>query len=363
MLKSVLDEFQEIKVQRKLIHDKNISLLQDLKNDIISIKSLLNNQSINKSEDEMINLNLNETTNSVENKISNITTIINNIEKKAFVANFNNNTNNLYNTVSKFSKTLSVFEKDDLEPPKLLPYEKNIFLKIICQDLYRKGNFQTADSLIIESKVNVDDNLKHLFQDLQLITKELKEYNIEPLNNWCIKHKDELNKIDSDLPFSITKYKFFEILYDENLSQFDVINKCKFIFKELLSQTKYVNKISELMSLVLIRKVGISKNSKEHKLKNEVENKNQASKLSFNTKFVETHNINDLKLVSLMNINTNIKFNRDKDSRSNEEFCDSQASQLENNSLNDIIKGIITSFTKDCCSILSKFLLLFRIII
>ena len=78
---------------------------------------------------------------------------------------------------------------------------------IIAKDLYRRGDFNTADSFIKESKIPFDQNFRFIFNDLNLVTKDLKEKNVETLIEWCTKNKNLLKNINSSLHFESLKLK------------------------------------------------------------------------------------------------------------------------------------------------------------
>jgi hypothetical protein len=78
---------------------------------------------------------------------------------------------------------------------------------IIAKDLYRRGDFNTADSLIKESNIPFDQNFRFIFNDLNLVTRDLKEKNVESLIEWCVKNKTLLQNINSSLHFESLKLK------------------------------------------------------------------------------------------------------------------------------------------------------------
>ncbi len=75
------------------------------------------------------------------------------------------------------------------------------------KDLYRRGDFSTADSLIKESGITFDQNFRFIFNDLNVVTKDLKEKNIDTLIEWCNKYKILLDNIKSHLHFESLKLK------------------------------------------------------------------------------------------------------------------------------------------------------------
>ena len=82
-------------------------------------------------------------------------------------------------------------------------------MQIIIKDLYRRGDFKTADSLIAESKLEFDQNFRVLYTDLNEVTHELKNKNIDKLIEWCDKHRKLLDNIKSNLHFESLKLKVY----------------------------------------------------------------------------------------------------------------------------------------------------------
>lgn len=80
-------------------------------------------------------------------------------------------------------------------------------IKIIVKDLYRRGDFNTADSLIKESLIPFQQNFRFIFNDLNVVTRDLKEKNVDSLIEWCVKYKNLLQKFKSGLHFESLKLK------------------------------------------------------------------------------------------------------------------------------------------------------------
>ena len=322
MIDPLIDEYKELKQQRKSIISSTKSIFSELKKDV---KTIIENI---KEKNE---INLNEET----AKLPFIIEKISSIEEKNYCKQYNNNINGFYSSLSKYGKSLSnVLEKEETLQPNIVKYNKDLFIKIFCKDLYRKGNFNSADSLILESKVQVDQNLKQLFKDLRNISIELKKFNLNPLEIWCIEYSAKLKEIESDLPFELKKYIFFTYLYDNNLSNTQILFKAKTLFADYLLITnktndKYKSQISEMLSLILIRNNDFFIEENDEKLPT----------LFFNLNFIEKNNM------KLAKANDDIKISKKNISTQfiNERFT-----------LKNLINNLISKFNKDCCTFLSK---------
>lgn len=130
--------------------------------------------------------------------------------------NFNTLYNNFYGGLTKLGKIMSKnLESENVGDFNLYPYDKKllfnvkyiIYLQIIAKDLYRRGDFNTADSFIKESQLEFDQNFRFIFNDLNVVTKDLKDKNIDTLIDWCVKYKSLLDNMKSSLHFESLKLK------------------------------------------------------------------------------------------------------------------------------------------------------------
>ncbi|CAF2861896.1 unnamed protein product [Rotaria sp. Silwood2] len=93
---------------------------------------------------------------------------------------------------------------------------------IICEDLYRQGRMSIAEKLIEETKLN-DNELfnieKNFLEEINMILENIREKNLLPAIDWCIKHRNELNKTSSLLEFHLHKMRFIQLLQMENFDE------------------------------------------------------------------------------------------------------------------------------------------------
>jgi len=80
--------------------------------------------------------------------------------------------------------------------------------------------------LIAESKLDFDQNFRVLYSDLNEITYELKNKNIDKLIEWCQNQKYLLENIKSNLHFEALrlKVKFIFIIQNLKISNSQIIN-------------------------------------------------------------------------------------------------------------------------------------------
>ena len=168
------------------------------------------------------------------------------------IKNYNNLCNNFYAGLSKLGKIMAKnMDNENLENFVSYDYDKNLFYKIIAKDLYRRGDFSTADSLIKESGIPFDQNFRFIFNDLNMVTKDLKNKNIDTLINWCSKYKSILDNIKSSLQFESLKLKY--ILIFKTKPSHECVEYSKKYFQEYISDPKYFEQISKIMTLLIFK--------------------------------------------------------------------------------------------------------------
>jgi hypothetical protein len=153
---------------------------------------------------------------------------------------------------------MSKLETEGIENFNLADIDKNLFYnvsiyfftQVIVKDLYRHGDFRTADSLIKESQIKFDQKyFRNIFNDLNIITKDLKEKNIDSLIEWCIRYKDSLDKMNSSLHFDALVLKYMLIF--KTGSNSECVEFCKRYFQSFMGEKKYLDRVSRVMTLLM----------------------------------------------------------------------------------------------------------------
>ncbi|CAF1050352.1 unnamed protein product [Adineta steineri] len=148
----------------------------------------------------------------------------------------------LHGSISKIGKTIDKSFQSDFGNVPITelfdtPEKFKLIYMIICEDLYRQGRMSIADKLIEESKLNDNDlfNLeKNFLEEINMILENLREKNLLPAIDWCVRHRSELNKTNSLLEFYLHKMRFVQLLqsgnfneaktYLTNLRQYSIMN-------------------------------------------------------------------------------------------------------------------------------------------
>lgn len=188
MINPIIDEFNSLREKDKQNKKSIRSIFTNLKSDL---NSLLKQIDVETSEDKQSKL---------ETSIKKI------VDENAYSKQFNTISNNYYNQLTKFGKVMSSsLEVENQIIPKINSYDKNLFYTVIAKDLYRRGNFKTADSLLEESGVQFNQNFRFIFNDLNIISCDLRNRKLESLIKWCKKHEKNLMQMKSKLQFETLK--------------------------------------------------------------------------------------------------------------------------------------------------------------
>ena len=152
----------------------------------------------------------------------------------------------LHGSISKIGKTIDRYFQSDFGNVPITelfdnPEKFKLIYMIICEDLYRQGRMSIAEKLIEETNLNDSDlfNLeKYFLEEINMILENIRERNLLPAIDWCIRNRNELDKTGSLLEFHLHKMRFIQILqmgnfneaknYLSNLRQYFIMNgKCE----------------------------------------------------------------------------------------------------------------------------------------
>ena len=250
MLNEIITGLDKVKEKHKKANTNISNILNKLQNNLKECENKLkeipeseNQENINKSYEKILNES------------------ITNLKSMNLIDDYNNYYNNFYGSLSKLGKIMvKNFQTDNnLSDCKLYSYDKSLFNTIILKDLYRRGDFETSDALIKDANLNFDQNYKFVFQDLNLITRDLKDHNIKTLHDWCLKYKTYLESIKSNLFFEVLKLEYILMLNDNEKSLKECVQFAKKEFAQFMTNKEHYLEISKLMTLLIFRNNEVSK--------------------------------------------------------------------------------------------------------
>ena len=250
MLNEIITGLDKVKEKHKKANTNISNILNKLQNNLIECENKLKEIPENENQEKI---------NESYEKILNESTT--NLKSMKLIDDYNNYYNNFYGSISKLGKimTKNFQTENNLSDCKIYSYDKSLFNTIILKDLYRRGDFETSDALIKDANLNFDQNYKFVFQDLNLITRDLKDHNIKTLHDWCLKYKTYLESIKSNLFFEVLKLEYILMLNDNEKSLKECVQFAKKEFAQFMTNKEHYLEISKLMTLLIFRKNEVSK--------------------------------------------------------------------------------------------------------
>jgi hypothetical protein len=250
MLNEIITGLDKVKEKHKKANTNISNILNKLQNNLIECENKLKEIPENENQEKI---------NESYEKILNESTT--NLKSMKLIDDYNNYYNNFYGSISKLGKimTKNFQTENNLSDCKIYSYDKSLFNTIILKDLYRRGDFETSDALIKDANLNFDQNYKFVFQDLNLITRDLKDHNIKTLHDWCLKYKTYLESIKSNLFFEVLKLEYILMLNDNEKNSNECVQFAKKEFAQFMTNKEYYLEISKLMTLLIFRNNEVSK--------------------------------------------------------------------------------------------------------
>lgn len=129
--------------------------------------------------------------------------------------------------------------------------KKKLLNQVICEHFLRRGRIDVADCLIREANLNLKDLKKDSFIEMDYVLECLRQKNIDPALEWCIKNRTHLQSINSTLEFNLHRLNFIKLIeqgpkmqiealkYARNFTPF--ANNCKKEIQRLMASLLYIN--------------------------------------------------------------------------------------------------------------------------
>ncbi len=166
--------------------------------------------------------------------------------------------------------------------------DEQLIKEIIVDHLIRKGNVNTAQKYIEESKLDSSQLSKDImiFQEYYDIINDLDNHKISKLYEWCIKNKsillknideicnnekkeEENEKENKNIYFECVKYNYILLLEDSTKTVQDCVEFSRKHFKPFISNKNCLKEISKLMSRLLFKNTKKEENEKNSEIKTE----------------------------------------------------------------------------------------------
>lgn len=123
----------------------------------------------------------------------------------------------LHSSVSRVGKTID--KNFDADCSSVFPVSlcqdvehERLLNQAVCEHYYRQGLMEVAGDLSQEAQLDIVDDWKKLFMDMNGILHSLRERNLDPALAWAEQNHDKLKEKTSNLEFLLHRLKFIEIL-------------------------------------------------------------------------------------------------------------------------------------------------------
>lgn len=166
----------------------------------------------------------------------------------------------LHGTVSKVGKAIDKNFISDfacVNNEQLFEDSENqkILNQVIVEHFLRQGMLDIAEELTHEASLDIAEEKKQPFTELNSILDALKSKNLKPSLEWAVKNRDKLNAQNSNLEFKLHRLQFIELLRNGIDNQTELIKYARENFQPLA--TKHEREIQTLMGSLIYLKVGI----------------------------------------------------------------------------------------------------------
>ena len=133
----------------------------------------------------------------------------------------------------------------------------NLLNQVIVEHFLRQGMLDIAEQLTKEAKLDIPEEKKRPFTELNTILDSLKAHNLGPALSWAIANRERLRQqnSNSNLEFKLHRLQFIELLKGGVENQMKLITYARQYFQPLAS--KHEREIQALMGSLLYLKVGL----------------------------------------------------------------------------------------------------------
>ncbi|KAI0695931.1 CTLH/CRA C-terminal to lish motif domain-containing protein [Cytidiella melzeri] len=161
----------------------------------------------------------------------------------------------VYNSLAKFGKTLDKRFTTPLpsyQPLFSSPEAVAALEQTIARHFLRTGQFETAETFISESGVNIEPSMRSQFLELHQIVTALKAGNIVPALEWAAHNRPFLQSRSSPLEFHLHRSQYMRLLLSTHPTHVpDALKYAKTNFSPFYPQHAYdINRLMNCITYV-----------------------------------------------------------------------------------------------------------------
>jgi len=175
----------------------------------------------------------------------------------------------IHSTVSRVGKAI---DKNFVNNPSCIGNETfleqslntNVLNRVIVEHFLRQGMLDIAEELMRESKVEIAEEKKDPFSELNEILDALKKKNVLPALKWVNNNRTELEQQNSLLEFKLHRLQFIEYLNEGLAKQSELIQYARQNFQSLA--LRHEKEVQSLMGCLIYLKSGLLQSPYSHLL-------------------------------------------------------------------------------------------------
>lgn len=141
--------------------------------------------------------------------------------------------------------------------------EKSVILnQAIVEHFLRQGMLEIADQLIQEADLQIPDEKKNPFTELNMILDALKRKDLAPALEWASRNREKLYAQNSSVEFKLHRLQFIEYLLQGKSKQSDLIRYAREKLNPIAH--RYEREVQSLMGSLLYLKSGLQNTAYQH---------------------------------------------------------------------------------------------------
>nr|CAB3265612.1 protein RMD5 homolog A-like [Phallusia mammillata] len=167
----------------------------------------------------------------------------------------------LHSSVSRIGKSIEKnFDPDcsSANMPEILANDSQhkMLNKAVCEHFYRQGSLTVAESIAKEGCLEIDENWRKPFVEMNDILKSLRNKEVDHALDWARRNQERLSMDKSDLEFKLHRLKFIQLLRNGSSHQSEALQYARQFQRFVPEHSKEIQK---LMGCFLYIKQGLDK--------------------------------------------------------------------------------------------------------
>lgn len=149
---------------------------------------------------------------------------------KEFIKRYSDKHKDLHGSISKIGKVIDknfIADYGNLPQTNIVDTEEKQGLldEVIYEHLLRHGRIDVADELVKEASLSEAecDSKKRPFVEMSYILKQIREKDVQPALDWCLRNREKLAEMNSNIEFNLHRLNFIKFIQEKPKKQTDAI--------------------------------------------------------------------------------------------------------------------------------------------